>query len=112
MKNRTPLAPDVPTPREAGFPELTFNGVYLLDPASGKVTLLSDKLKYPNGIDFSPDEKTLYVADYMGAAIFAYDVAADGRFLVNTLTDSATMRSPMTVVLNWQEELKRPVPTK
>ena len=24
---RSPLAPDVPTPREAGFPELTFNGV-------------------------------------------------------------------------------------
>ena len=24
---RSPLAPDVPTPQEAGFPELTFNGV-------------------------------------------------------------------------------------
>jgi tripartite-type tricarboxylate transporter receptor subunit TctC len=24
---RSPLAPDVPTPKEAGFPELTFNGV-------------------------------------------------------------------------------------
>lgn len=58
--------------------ELDFNGVYLLDPASGRVTLLSKTHRYPNGIDLSPDEKILFVADYMRAAIYAYDVAADG----------------------------------
>ncbi len=58
--------------------ELTFNGVYLLDPATEKVTLLSDTHRYPNGIDLSPDEKILYVADYMRTAIYAYDLAPDG----------------------------------
>ena len=29
-----------------------------------------------------------------------YDVAADGRFLINVTTDEATA-SPITVILNW-----------
>src|SRR5207247_4089047 len=41
--------------------ELPFNGVYRLKP-NGDLTLLTDKLTFPNGIAFSPDEKTLYVA--------------------------------------------------
>jgi eukaryotic-like serine/threonine-protein kinase len=36
-----------------------------------------------------------------------YDVAADGRFLVNTLSDTANQQSPITVVLNWQSRLKK-----
>ena len=36
-----------------------------------------------------------------------YDVTADGRFLVNTLSESATVQSPITVVLNWQSGLKK-----
>lgn len=42
--------------------ELTFQGVYRLDPG-GTVTLLTDKLSRPNGIAFSPDEEKLYVAN-------------------------------------------------
>ena len=38
---------------------------------------------------------------------FPYDVAADGRFLVNTLSDTSTQQSPITVVLNWQSRLKK-----
>ena len=59
--------------------ELPFNGVYRVD-TSGQVSLLTDELGFPNGIAFSPDEKTLYVANSGGAnpVIRAYDVQADG----------------------------------
>jgi hypothetical protein len=40
-----------------------------------------------------------------------YAVAADGRFLMNVVVGEPAA-SPITVVLNWSEELKRPVPTK
>src|SRR5207247_3764648 len=41
--------------------ELPYNGVYRLS-KNGKLTLLTGELTYPNGIAFSPDEKSLYVA--------------------------------------------------
>ena len=42
--------------------ELDFNGVFRLS-KDGTVTLLTKEMTYPNGIAFSPDEKTLYVAN-------------------------------------------------
>jgi gluconolactonase len=59
--------------------ELTFTGVYRLA-KDGTVTLLVQDLKAPNGIAFSPDEKTLYVAQSLPekAVVMAYDVQADG----------------------------------
>lgn len=59
--------------------ELDFQGVYRLDP-NGEVTLLTDELSRPNGIAFSPDEKTLYVAnsDPERAIWMAYDLQEDG----------------------------------
>jgi gluconolactonase len=42
--------------------ELAFCGVYRLS-TDGKLTLLTPELTRPNGIAFSPDEKTLYVAN-------------------------------------------------
>jgi len=59
--------------------ELDFNGVYRLTPA-GQVTLLTRELTFPNGIAFSPDEKTLYVAvsDPQHAVWMAYEVDKDG----------------------------------
>jgi gluconolactonase len=59
--------------------ELPFNGVYRLK-RGGDLTLLTDKLTFPNGIAFSPDEKTLYVAvsDPKQAIWMAYDVKEDG----------------------------------
>jgi gluconolactonase len=41
--------------------ELDFCGVYRVD-TQGTVTLLTKEIERPNGIAFSPDEKTLYVA--------------------------------------------------
>jgi gluconolactonase len=47
-----------------GFPgmELDFCGVYRIS-KDGKLTLLTKSMTKPNGIAFSPDEKTLYVAN-------------------------------------------------
>lgn len=58
--------------------ELDFYGVYRL--SGGKLTLLTRELTRPNGIAFSPDEKTLYVAqsDPQRAIWMAYPVLADG----------------------------------
>ncbi len=59
--------------------ELLFNGVYLLR-ASGRVVLLTRDLTFPNGLAFSPDEKTLYlsVSDPKRPVIMAYGVRSDG----------------------------------
>lgn len=59
--------------------ELPFQGVYRLS-AKGKLTLLIRDLNAPNGIAFSPDEKTLYVSDVDAShpAWYAYQVEADG----------------------------------
>lgn len=42
--------------------ELRHNGVYRVNP-DGTVHLLDDELTFPNGIELSPDERTLYVAN-------------------------------------------------
>jgi gluconolactonase len=59
--------------------ELDFSGVYRIS-TDGKVTLLTKEFTYPNGICFSPDEKTLYIANTDDALplIAAYDVKEDG----------------------------------
>jgi gluconolactonase len=66
--------------------ELDVCGVYRLAP-DGTVSLLCDSMTRPNGIAFSPDEKTLYVAQSDPAAPIwrAFMVAADG-----TVTDGKT----------------------
>jgi gluconolactonase len=59
--------------------ELAVHGVYRLA-VDGSVTLLIDELSRPNGIAFSPNEETLYVAnsDPDQPVIMAYDLEADG----------------------------------
>jgi gluconolactonase len=65
-----------------GFPkqELDFSGVYRLS-KKGKLTLLTKKMTRPNGLAFSPDEKTLYVAnsDPEKAVWMAFPVKKNGR---------------------------------
>jgi gluconolactonase len=58
--------------------ETPWSGVYLL--RDGKLTLLTAELSGPNGIAFSPDEKTLYVDNWdpTRKVIMRYDVLADG----------------------------------
>jgi gluconolactonase len=59
--------------------ELDFQGVYRLS-KDGKLTLLTKEVMFPNGIAFSPDEKTLYVsnADRSNAVWYAFEVLKDG----------------------------------
>jgi len=59
--------------------ELDFCGVYRLDP-DGRLTLLTREMTRPNGIAFSPDEKTLYVSqsDPQRAVWLAFSVKPDG----------------------------------
>jgi gluconolactonase len=59
--------------------EIPWSGVYRRTSA-GKVVLLTKELRYPNGIAFSPDERTLYVSnsDPERAIWMAYPVKPDG----------------------------------
>jgi gluconolactonase len=64
-------------PRLTEGKELPFNGVYCVDP-SGAIRLLVDDFERPNGLAFSPDERTLYVDDSACHHLRAFDVAPDG----------------------------------
>jgi len=68
-----PLGPD--DPRR----ELPHFGVYRVSP-DGAVTLLTAEMTRPNGLAFSPDERTLYVAqsDPDAAIWMAFPVGTDG----------------------------------
>lgn len=75
-----------------GDHEIPGHWVFKLDPRTGTVEPLIKDLPMPNGIDFSPDERRLYVADTGGnqrhpdpafhqsmAAVHCYEVTADGK---------------------------------
>ena len=59
--------------------ELTFNGVFRVAP-DGKISAVATELEAPNGLGFSPDYKTLYVANARASSPIwkAYAVHADG----------------------------------
>ncbi|MDQ3739782.1 MAG: SMP-30/gluconolactonase/LRE family protein [Actinomycetota bacterium] len=85
---------DPPFGLPAGDPgEIGFAGVYLVRP-DGSVVLLDDGLAGPNGIAFSPDERTLYVGnwDLSDRTVYAYDVLEDGtvgaRRVLHDMTDA------------------------
>jgi gluconolactonase len=71
--------------------ELDFCGVYRID-APNQIVLLTDKMTRPNGIDLSPDEKTLYVAnsDPAKAIWMAYDLDARGNIMAERVLYDAT----------------------
>ena len=61
--------------------------VYRLDPATGQATVVEREVPGPNGLAFSPDERTLYVVASRAEprTIVAYDVV-DGTRLANHRT--------------------------
>lgn len=70
-------------------PEQPTRNVYRLDPETGALSAMVTDFIQPNGLAFSPDEKTLYVADSAASHddklprhIRAFDVA-DGKRLAN-----------------------------
>jgi gluconolactonase len=59
--------------------------VYRIDAGTGKVTVLMEGMRAPNGLCFSPDEKILYLVESRSVPnrnILAFDVV-DGRRLAN-----------------------------
>lgn len=46
--------------------------------AKGKLTRVANDIERPNGIQLSPDEKVLYVANTWGEHLLAYDIKKDG----------------------------------
>jgi gluconolactonase len=71
--------------------ELAFSGVYRRG-RDGSVSLLTRELRAPNGIAFSPDERTLYVsnAESARAVWMAYPVRSDGTLGAGRILLDAT----------------------
>ncbi len=80
--------------------ELAISGVYRVN-GKGQVTLLVSDLTFPNGVAFSPNEKTLYVAisDPKKPVIMAYDVETDGT--VSNGRMSTDRDGPRPDALRW-----------
>jgi len=60
--------------------------VYRVDGASGFASAVAIDMRGPNGLAFSPDEKTLYVVESRATPnrlIIAFDVVEDGKALAN-----------------------------
>jgi gluconolactonase len=63
---------------KAGEPAVTTRpAVYRIKP-DGELQRIANNIERPNGIQLSPDEKVLYVANTLGEYILAYDVARNG----------------------------------
>jgi gluconolactonase len=58
-------------------PPVSKPGLYHITP-SGSLTRIANDIERPNGVQLSPDEKVLYVANTLGEHVLAYDIAADG----------------------------------
>ena len=75
---------------EKATPELP-HSVYRIAP-DGQLGLVTAELAGPNGLAFSPDEKTLYIVESRATPsrlIWGYDVGADGRLSNKTLVVNA-----------------------
>ncbi len=73
------------------------HGVYRIDGATGHVTRVVDEVQFPNGLCFSPDEKTLYLIGRMDKEpiryVFSFNVngasLANRKVLINAGTEGA-----------------------
>lgn len=52
--------------------------VYYYSP-KGELSVVATDIERPNGIQLSPDERTLYVANTWGEYVLAYDIGKDGK---------------------------------
>lgn len=64
-------------PLPAGQPEPAKPAVYRIS-AKGELTRLAADIERPNGIQLSPDERVLYVANTYGEHVLAFDIQANG----------------------------------
>jgi gluconolactonase len=73
-------------------PPALADAVYRVDPSTGEVAVVADGLDKPNGLAFSPDERTLYVGD--SGAIHApgdYDPRRPRRVLAFDVLDGGRL---------------------
>ena len=64
--------------------DVTISGVYRVSPDLGSMSLIIDDMVRPNGLAFSPDENTLYVADTRRRHVRAYQMQANGTIAKET----------------------------
>ena len=67
-------------------PESSVTNVYRIDGRTGRVGIVADDIRGPNGLCFSPDETLFYVVESRAEpqrAIRVFDVVADGTRLSN-----------------------------
>ncbi len=74
--------------------ELDYSGVYMVSPDLGAITLLVRDLAFPNGLTLSPDENILYIADYRGGHIRAFDLQPNGTLALATDRLFCRLREP------------------
>ena len=81
--------------------ELPFSGVYRVSPA-GRISLLTREFKGPNGIAFSPDQKSLYIGNWDPAAklVKRYAVRRDGTLGAGEVFVDLTTRIPADEALD------------
>jgi gluconolactonase len=75
--------------------EMDFTGVFLVT-STGNVSLQTNQLNAPNGIDLSPDESRIYVANsggHPGPVWMEYELAEDGSFQNGTVFYDASPAS-------------------
>jgi len=72
--------------------ELPFQGVFAIPPAGpAELRLLVDDFEKPNGLAFSPDERTLYVCDTARYHVRAFEVEPSGTLVAGSGRVFATM---------------------
>lgn len=63
--------------KENPNPPASKPGLFHIAP-DGTLKRIANDIERPNGVQLSPDEKVLYVANTLGEHVLAYDIAADG----------------------------------
>jgi len=78
--------------------ELEHFGVYRISKSDGSLALLTTELQRPNGIGFSPDENTLYVAQsdpkravWMSFSVTKSGLLADGKIFYDATSEVGKM---------------------
>lgn len=77
--------------------EQTGNHVYRFDPATGEITIATDRIEEPNGLAFSPDEMVLYVSDT--SAALRDDGTGNHHILSFDVVDGQCLTSPRVFVV-------------
>ena len=74
---------------DAAPSEIGHSHVFRLDPASGRLDVVVSDLRQPNGLAFSPDERTLYVVD----TGFTHDETVTPKIVAYPVLDGAKLGS-------------------